>query len=68
MPAGVSLKTYLKFTISAGLSMFAGSQLVHAYYQPLNDLDTWVSSYKNYISKVKEAKNPTTIIPEEPKN
>lgn len=42
MPAGVSWPTYLKFTTAALLSMFAGSQVVHVYYKPLNDLDKYI--------------------------
>lgn len=42
MPAGVSWSTYLKFTAAALLSMFAGSQVVHVYYKPLNDLDKYI--------------------------
>jgi len=56
MPAGVSWTTYLKFTISGGLSMFAGSQVVHAYYRPLQDLDAWINNYKNFLNKGKPSK------------
>lgn len=42
MPAGVSMKEYLKFTTAAMLAMFAGSQLVHRYYNPLKDLNYYV--------------------------
>ncbi|XP_038111889.1 protein BRAWNIN [Culex quinquefasciatus] len=42
MPAGVSMKEYLKFTSAAMLAMFAGSQLVHRYYNPLKDLNYYV--------------------------
>lgn len=39
MPAGVSWGTYLKFFSAAMVSMMAGSQLVHIYYRPLDDLE-----------------------------
>jgi len=39
MPAGVSLPTYIKFTASALFSMLLGSQAVHMYYRPLEDLE-----------------------------
>lgn len=67
MPAGVSWKTYLKFTISGGLSMFAGSQVVHAYYRPLQDLDSWVNNYKNYLN-LKSEKQVIVKPEEEAKN
>lgn len=39
MPAGVSWGAYLKFFSAAMVSMMAGSQLVHIYYRPLDDLE-----------------------------
>lgn len=36
------MKEYLKFTSAAMLAMFAGSQLVHRYYNPLKDLNYYV--------------------------
>ncbi|XP_050300602.1 protein brawnin [Anthonomus grandis grandis] len=42
MPAGVSWGQYLKFSTCALLSMFAGSQLVHIYYRPLDDINKYV--------------------------
>lgn len=42
MPAGVSWGEYLKFMSCALLSMMAGSQLVHMYYKPLEDLDLYI--------------------------
>lgn len=42
MPAGVSTKEYVKFMAAAMLSMFAGSQLVHTYYNPLKDLNYYI--------------------------
>ncbi|XP_012268841.2 protein brawnin [Athalia rosae] len=39
MPAGVSWPRYLSFFTAAMLSMFAGSQTVHYYYKPLDDLN-----------------------------
>lgn len=42
MPAGVSWGQYTKFFISAMLSMMAGSQLVHIYYKPLEDIDVYI--------------------------
>lgn len=46
MPAGVSWGKYLKFTTCAFLSMLAGSQVVHVYYRPLDDLDKYVEAAK----------------------
>lgn len=42
MPAGVSIKEYVKFMAAALFSMFAGSQLVHTYYKPLRDLNYYI--------------------------
>jgi len=59
MPAGVSLKTYIRFGISAGISMFAGSHVVYLYYRPLQDLEAWVEKYENSIKS-----DDTPTIPE----
>lgn len=42
MPAGVSWSYYIKFTTCAMLSMLAGSQVVHMYYRPLEDLNEYI--------------------------
>ncbi len=42
MPAGVGFSQYIKFTVAAFLAMTAGSQAVHLYYKPLNDLNVYV--------------------------
>lgn len=42
MPAGVSWGQYSKFFVAAMLSMLAGSQVVHMYYRPLDDLDVYI--------------------------
>ena len=42
MPAGVSVGQYTKFLLASLLSMAAGSQLVHMYYKPLQDLEEYV--------------------------
>ena len=42
MPAGVSWGQYLKFMSCAMLAMMAGSQAVHMYYKPLQDLDVYI--------------------------
>lgn len=39
MPAGVSMPRYLAFFAASMLSMFAGAQVVHHYYKPLENLD-----------------------------
>lgn len=50
MPAGVSWPQYLKFFTCAMLSMMAGAQVVHIYYNPLKDIDDYV---KKEIEKTK---------------
>lgn len=44
MPAGVSWGQYMKFMASALLAMMAGSQAVHMYYKPLDDLPTYIEN------------------------
>ncbi|XP_075155283.1 ubiquinol-cytochrome c reductase complex assembly factor 6 sloth 2 [Haematobia irritans] len=51
MPAGVSWGQYLKFMSCAVLSMMAGSQLVHMYYKPLEDLDRYIDKELQDASK-----------------
>ncbi|KAL1516802.1 hypothetical protein ABEB36_000657 [Hypothenemus hampei] len=50
MPAGVNWNQYLKFMTAALLSMFAGSQLVHMYYRPLDDLEKYIDEAKKRAS------------------
>lgn len=42
MPVGVSWGRYLTFWAAAMASMMAGSQVVHTYYRPLDDLEQYV--------------------------
>lgn len=42
MPAGVTWTKYICVTSAALLSMFTGSQVVHYFYRPLDDLDDLV--------------------------
>ncbi|XP_016836673.1 uncharacterized protein C12orf73 [Nasonia vitripennis] len=42
MPAGVSWPRYISFFAVSMLSAYAGAQLVHIYYKPLDDLDDMV--------------------------
>ncbi|XP_028031894.1 uncharacterized protein C12orf73 homolog [Bombyx mandarina] len=43
MPAGVTWGQYISFSIAAMLSMLAGSQVVHLYYKPLQDLNEYIN-------------------------
>lgn len=56
MPAGVSWPTYLKYSISAGLSMVAGAQTVHQFYRPLEDLEVWVKKFEEEKKLIEEVK------------
>ena len=47
MPAGLAWGPYVSFTTCALLSMFAGSQMVHVYFRPLDDME-------DYINKVQD--------------
>lgn len=57
MPAGVSWSEYLRFATAALLSMFAGSQTVHMYYRPLDDLEVLVEEEKKRMRKEAEEIN-----------
>lgn len=46
MPAGVSWSRYLTYATCSLLSMFAGSEVVHRYYRPLQDLNEYVEKEK----------------------
>lgn len=46
MPAGVTWPCYLRFFSAAMLSMFAGAQVVHHFYRPLDDIDEWIDKAK----------------------
>jgi len=42
MPAGVSWSQYFRYTAAAMMSMFAGAQMVHMFYRPMDDFDLYV--------------------------
>ncbi|XP_014247583.1 uncharacterized protein C12orf73 homolog [Cimex lectularius] len=44
MPAGVSWSKYLSALCASFLSMFAGAQVVHYYYRPLDDFEEYVQA------------------------
>ncbi|RWS17752.1 uncharacterized protein B4U79_02516 [Dinothrombium tinctorium] len=46
MPYGISWTSYITRLSAIILSMFAGAQLVHQFYQPLSDLDSLVEEAK----------------------
>ncbi|XP_030569554.1 uncharacterized protein C12orf73 homolog [Drosophila novamexicana] len=49
MPAGVSWGQYMKFLGSAMLAMMAGSQAVHLYYKPLEDLPVYIERERHQL-------------------
>lgn len=49
LPPGVSAGRYVTFTISALISMFLGSQLVHNYYKPLKDLNKYIEAELEHL-------------------
>ncbi|EDW06327.1 protein BRAWNIN [Drosophila mojavensis] len=51
MPAGVSWGQYMKFLGSAMLAMMAGSQAVHMYFKPLDDLPVYIEKEKQQLQK-----------------
>ena len=58
MPAGVSWPQYLKFFVAAMVSMLLGSQAVHVYYRPLDDLSELVQQEVERINKSKDKIKP----------
>lgn len=66
MPAGVSWPTYLKYSISAGLSMVAGAQTVHQFYRPLEDLEVWVKKFEEEKKLIEEVKGSENQVKSEP--
>ncbi|XP_046625963.1 uncharacterized protein LOC124307854 [Neodiprion virginianus] len=55
MPAGVSWTRYLTYTGVAMLTMLAGSQTVHHFYRPLDDLDMLIEQeYEKLLKQEKE--------------
>lgn len=51
MPAGVSWGQYMKFLGSAMLAMMAGSQAVHMYFKPLDDLPVYIEKERQQLQK-----------------
>jgi len=66
MPAGVSWKTYLTFSIAAGLSMLVGAQTVHRVYRPLDDCEAFAKKFeeeeRKFLKEFKSAKNKSDNI------
>ncbi|KAH8356225.1 hypothetical protein KR200_011527 [Drosophila serrata] len=58
MPAGVSWGQYMKFLGSAMLAMMAGSQAVHMYYRPLEDLPAYIEREKHSTDASPSTKPP----------
>ncbi|KAH8266324.1 ubiquinol-cytochrome c reductase complex assembly factor 6 [Drosophila bipectinata] len=60
MPAGVSWGQYMKFLGSAMLAMMAGSQAVHLYYRPLEDLPVYIERERQSHDTHPDSKPPET--------
>lgn len=58
MPAGVSWGQYMKFLGSAMLAMMAGSQAVHLYYRPLEDLPVYIERERQSHDPHPDPKQP----------
>jgi len=68
MPAGVTWGAYLKFTAAAMVSMFAGAQTIHVFYQPLSDMEVLVNEeihrlQEELVSVMKDGTIPTAGVP-----
>ncbi|XP_008546187.1 protein brawnin [Microplitis demolitor] len=56
MPPGVSTGEYIRFFIAAMITTFAGAQVVHSYYRPLDDMDQLVEEeMKRRTEQLKES-------------
>ena len=62
MPAGVTWRKYITFTIAAMFSMLLGSQSVHLVYRPLDDLPELIDVAKK-LEKCNDASEERTEIP-----
>ena len=62
MPAGVSWRKYITFSIAAMFTMFLGSQSVHLVYRPLEDLPELIADAKKQ-AKSDEASEERTETP-----
>lgn len=49
MPAGVGWGRYLRFSVAAYLAMMAGAQVVHMYYNPLEDMEELITKHKERL-------------------
>lgn len=67
MPAGVTWGPYLRYTSAAFLSMLAGSQLVHIYYNPLQDMNTMIDTEKQHLRAEYMKEKTTTATDKEHK-
>lgn len=47
MPFGTTWPRYLTFVTCCFLTMFAGSEVVHRYYNPLKDFDEYVEKQRH---------------------
>ncbi|KAM3963560.1 ubiquinol-cytochrome c reductase complex assembly factor 6 sloth 2 [Aphomia sociella] len=56
MPAGVTWGQYISFSVAAMISMLAGSQFVHLYYRPLQDLNRYIDKELNNFPENVQAK------------
>ena len=54
MPGGVGMGEYTRFMVAAMFSMLLGSQTVHFFYRPLDDLDDYVMRAKEEKGKEKQ--------------
>ncbi|XP_060663523.1 ubiquinol-cytochrome-c reductase complex assembly factor 6 [Drosophila nasuta] len=57
MPAGVSWGQYMKFLGSAMLAMMAGSQAVHLYFKPLDDLPAYIAKEQQQLQHPEKSTN-----------
>jgi len=58
MSGYLTLGAKLRITFAAMLSMFVGSQLVHAIYRPLDDMEQLVEAE---MKKIRESSTSTKV-------
>lgn len=64
MPAGTSWPRYIAAVSAMMLSMFAGAQTVHFFYNPLDDLSSRIESEKEKLQLMQKKDDKTRLPPQ----
>ncbi|GFO45056.1 histone deacetylase 11 [Plakobranchus ocellatus] len=63
MPAGTSWPRYIAAVSAMMLSMFAGAQTVHVFYNPLQDFESRIESEKQKLLIAKQKDSSAAVAP-----